>query len=137
LDGGVFALGSLSLGAFLEDFHASLSYWDRDRYLAQWREGLDRLVNGEIRSAVVTSMYDPRIADYIFWWPMYAIGDSIHLQNQILFLNDLGEPFDEAEPYRFVRERETISEDGQPISEWTVSLSDIETFLRLPTLTVR
>lgn len=137
LDGDTFALGSLSIGAFQEDFHASLSYWDRDKYLAQWRNGLNRLVNGEIRSAIVTSMYDPRFANYIFWWPLYAIGDNIHVQNHGLFLDDLDESFDEADLYRFVRERETESEDGQSISEWTVKLSDIENFLRSPSLAAR
>jgi hypothetical protein len=136
-DGDVVALGFLTIGQFHESFHASLSYWDRERYLLQWREALERLIEGEDRSALVTSMYDPGAAGYIFWWPLYAVGDSIHVQNHVLFLNDLVEPFDEAELYRFVRERETVSEDGQAISEWTVALSVIETFLRLPTLTVR
>ena len=127
--GDMVALGTISLGAFREDFHASLSYWDRGSYLAQWRDGLSRLVKGETRSAVVTSMYAPRFANFIVWWPMYLVGDRVHVQNQILFLAELGEPFAEADPYRFIADRETQNTDGERISEWPVNLSDIEAFL--------
>lgn len=118
--------GTLVIGDFTENFHASLSYWDRDSYLSQWTEGLKRLLRGENYSAVVTTMYDPSTANFIFWWVMYLIGDDVYIQNHVLFLDELDRPFDETDLYNFVPERETQTEEGEPISEWTVSLSAIK-----------
>lgn len=117
--------GSLIIGDFKEDFHASLSYWDRNRYLSQWKEGLERLLRRENYSAVVTTMYDPSTANFIFWWVMYLIGNDVYIQNHVLFLDELDKPFDETDLYSFVPEREIQTEEGEPISEWSVSLSAI------------
>jgi len=128
-DGETVALGSIKLGEFQEGFHASLCHWDQGRYQAQWREALERLIKGEEHSALVTSMYDPRTANFIVWWPMHRDGDSVHVQNQLLFFDDLAESFDELDPYRSVQQRETRTEEGTRISEWTISLPDIKEFL--------
>ena len=127
--GDTVAVGSLKLADFQEDFHASLSYWDQGRYRSQWKVALKRLIKGEEHSALVTSMYDPRTANFIFWWPMYRDGTSVRVQNQCLFLAELAQPFDESNLYTSVPQRETTSEDGTAISEWTLDMSDIETFL--------
>jgi CdiI N-terminal domain len=128
-DGEAVALGSLKLGEFQEGFHASLSHWDQSRYRSQWKEALERLVKGEERSALITSMYDPATANFITWWPLYRSGNSVHAQNHFLFMDELQQPFDELNPYKSVLQRETISEDGDRLSEWTINLSDIEEFL--------
>ncbi|WP_193368588.1 hypothetical protein [Pelagibius marinus] len=128
-DGEKIALGSIKLGNFQEDFHASLSHWDQERYRSQWKEALERLVKGEDKSALVTSMYDPDKANFITWWPLYRDGDCVLVQNQLLFLAELAKPFSEAQPYKSVPRRETTTEDGEAISEWTIDLSDIEEFL--------
>ncbi len=127
--GDYVALGNLKIGDFKEDFHASLSHWNQGRYRSQWQEALERLVKGEERSALVTSMYDPETANFITWWPLYRDGDSVRVQNQVLLLDDLADSFDELNPYRSVGQRETRTEEGDPISEWTVNLPDIEEFL--------
>jgi hypothetical protein len=128
-DGDLFALGSLKIGYFSEDFRSSLSYWDRNKYLSQWREALKRLLNGERCSALVTTMYDPKNANFIFWWVMYLIGDDVHMQNHVLFLDELERQFDESELYSFIPEREEQTEEGQPISEWVVKISAIKGFV--------
>ncbi len=129
-EGQLVALGSLNIGEFHESFHASLSYWDRDSYLAHWIEALTRLVRGESRSALVTSMYNPATANLIRWWPLYRVGENTHFQEQVLILSQLEPPFEEADLYRFVPLRETASEDGERLSEWTLNLTAIEDFLR-------
>jgi len=60
---------------------------------------------------------------------MYRIGDTVKFQNHILFLNELETPFDPTDPYRFVPERMIINNDGEKISEWSASMSDLERFL--------
>lgn len=128
-EGDLVVAGSLRINDFSESFHASLSYWNRGRYLSQWSEALTRIVEGERSSAIVTTMYDPSVASFIFWWVMYLIGDSVHIQNHVLFLGELEEPFDETDLYRFIPGRETHTEEGELISEWVVKVSDIERYL--------
>ena len=125
-DGDLVVSGALKIGEVNESFHASLSYWDKGRYLSQWKYALKRLLNGEQRSAVVTTMYDPSKANFIFWWVMYLVGDSVYVQNHVLFLDELDRAFDETDLYGFIPERETRSEDGEMISEWMVALSAIK-----------
>ena len=125
-EGEIVLSGSLTIGDFNECFQAPLSYWDRGNYLSQWRESLSQLLNGESNSAFVTAMYDPNTANFIFWWVMYLIGENVHIQNHVLFLDELKQPFDEHDIYKFIPARETHTEEGEPISEWVVNLRDIE-----------
>ena len=125
-EGDLVVKGTLMLGDFKEDFYASLSYWDRDRYLLQWKSALERLLDGGVNSAIVTTMYDPSTANFIIWWVMYAVGGEIRVQNQILFLDELERPFDESDLYSFIPEREMQSENGYRISEWVVGIPAIK-----------
>jgi hypothetical protein len=125
-EGDIVLPGSLIIGNFKEDFLASLSYWGRENYLSQWRESILRLLNGKNNSAVVTAMYDPEKANFIFWWVMYLIEECVHIQNHVLFLEQLDHPFDENDIYQFIPPRETHTSDGEPISEWVVNISDLE-----------
>lgn len=118
-------LGKLSIDSFTEEFHSSISYWDRDKYLSQWKEGLNNIVYGNSKSAIITTMYDPITANFIFCWVMYLVGNDVFIQNHVLFMEDLKEPFDERKFAMYVPDRETVNEDGDAISEWRVSVEDI------------
>lgn len=61
---------------------------------------------------------------------MYRHGHDIIVQNQMLLLMKIEERFDPNNPYRFIFEYEGMSEAGQPISEWRVSIEDVSTFLQ-------
>lgn len=125
----VSALGVIRLGDFQESFTASLSYWTAQQYKRHWLEAVERLVlKMETKSCLVTSMFDPDIANFIMWCPMYRFGDAVYVQNQILFLEQLSKPFRERKLFSFVPERQTHGEDGK-LSEWTVSIEDLESFL--------
>jgi len=122
-------LGVITIGSYVERFFAATEYWDIPRYGYHWRQAITRIIQGSVRSALITSMYDPAVANFIYWWPMYRIGDTVKFQNHILFLNELKTPFDPTDPYRFVPERMIINNDGEKISEWSASMSDLERFL--------
>jgi hypothetical protein len=124
-EGDLVASGNLIIGEFFESFHASLSYWNRLDYLSQWRSGLERLLAGENRSVIISSMYNPRNANFINWWKMYLLGDTVYIQNQILFLDELTAPFNENDIYSSIPERETETEDGDKISEWQINRNAI------------
>ncbi len=121
-------LGEIILGEFKETFLASLNYWSIGEYQAQWTEGLIRLVNDEGRSCLITNMFDPNIANFINWWPIYREGRKLIFHNQIYFIKKKG--FDPHNPYVNIEERRTISETGVPISEWEISIDDINEYLR-------
>lgn len=122
-------LGLITIGSFVERFVAAIEYWDVTRYHRHWQQAIIRTVQGAARSALITSMHDPTAANFIYWWPMYRLGDAVHFQNHILLLNELKTPFDPNDPFRFVPERVIINNDGEKISEWSASIADLEFFL--------
>jgi hypothetical protein len=130
-EGAFVAVGVLRIGDFVEQFEASLSYWDRETYLSQWRDALLRLLNGEKKSAIVTSMHDPITANFIFWWVMYLVDEIVYVQNHVLFLDELGQPFNENKLYQFIPTRETQTEEGDAISEWCLDINDVEQCVKM------
>ena len=44
------------LGDFNEGFMASRYYWQREQYLTQWQEAIQRPCDGHTKSALFTSM---------------------------------------------------------------------------------
>lgn len=109
----------------IEDFHVPLSYWDRNEYLSQWTKGLEAIFEGSKKSAFITAMYNPATANFIFWWVIYRVGNDVYIQNHVLFVDELKERFNESDFIKYVPERETITEDDDPISEWKVNIDDI------------
>jgi hypothetical protein len=123
-------LGLICIGDLKEHFIAPLSCWSENDYKVHWRQSLERVVADETTSALIVSMHDPVTANLITWWPMYRIGEIIYFQNHLLFLEKLTAPFDVISPYKSVEERQTITEDGNKISEWEVSVQSIKNFLK-------
>ena len=121
--------GLIELGSFQERFVSSLSYWNVNDYKRHWRQAITRIVESSQKSCLITSMYDPSTANFIFWYPMYRVDDTVFVQNQILFLNQLSAPFDERDPFSFVSERKSVNDEGESLSEWCVQVEELESFL--------
>lgn len=111
-----------------EQFRASIGYWGKAAYEAQWQEGIRRVLGGQ-PSALITSMRDPASANFIEWWLMYPLGDVIAIQNQMLFMARLAGSFQENDPYRHIAGYRTHNSDGDRLSEWIVARSDLEWYL--------
>jgi len=122
-------LGLITIGPYVERFVAPIGYWDVTQYRHHWQQAITRIVQGSVTSALITSMYDPAVANFIYWWPMYRLDDTVHFQNHILFLNELETAFEPNDPFRFVPERVVINSDSEKISEWSASIADLESFL--------
>lgn len=130
LDPGVIAnYGQIKIGSFQERFIASLVYWDAAHYRCHWKQAVARIVHSSDISCLITSIVYPATAKYLFWWPMYRVRNTVYIQNQILFFDSLSSPLDEDNPFSFVTERRTVDEDGNAISEWSVSVDEMESFL--------
>src|SRR5215211_3287823 len=94
------SIGEIKIDDFSERFRASLSYWDQKKYENHWKRAIEGIVdNTTSTSCLITSMYDPSIANFIIWWPFYRVGNIVYIQNQIFFLESLQEPFNENTPF--------------------------------------
>ncbi|MFK4067338.1 hypothetical protein [Streptomyces sp. NPDC029674] len=127
---GIGAVGRISVGEFSEHFPMDLSYWDVDDYRASWARAL-RVVDGrdEATSCLVSSISDPATANFVFCWPVYRSGPDVRIQNSVVFLDELTEPFRPDEPWRSVGPRSTVDEDGNQVSEWQTDISAVRRFL--------
>jgi hypothetical protein len=131
-DPGVEAVyGKIRLGAHSETFIASLVFWTSERYEQHWKVAVRRLIRGEDRSVLITSYIEPnRFPDeHLIWWPLYRVGTTVYIQNQLLFFDRLSRPFSVADPWTFVQARRTVNDDGDKISEWSVPIASFAEFL--------
>lgn len=122
-------LGRIEIGERVEEFVASATLWTADEYRGQWRTAVNRVVTQRAPSALITSVDDPLRSTMLFWWPLYPENDHVHVQNAILFFDQLDRPFNLDRADQFIPPRETHDEDGAPISEWTTSVSALAQFL--------
>jgi CdiI N-terminal domain len=125
------ATGILQLGPHVERFIAELSFWTRSEYQLHWERQLVSIVDKTLRGGLITSMDDPGTAKFIEWWPMWREDSTIFFQNQLLFLDQLLEPFDPYDAARSVGVRKTTSSDGAAISQWNVHVDSIRQFLAI------
>lgn len=123
--GSATRIGEIHIGEFKERFESSIEFWTAARYESQWAEALSRLGPEKAKSCLITSITDPATANFVFWWPMYLVGDNVHFQNHVLFTSEVRGTFDPNDPYFHVPERRVTNEDGERISEWVVPFGDV------------
>lgn len=127
---GFHCTGKIQINEFEENFLIALGYWDSSDYIRQWNNALKKLfISQHEKSCLITSITDPTNTNYMFWWPLYRDGEIVHIQNCVLFLDRLKILFDPYIAYKFIPKRKIISEDGDKISEWTISIEEIHKFL--------
>jgi hypothetical protein len=105
--------GLIVLGNVLQGFLANLGKWERATYEQQWLRELRSLVEGRERVALIVDFYDENTNCEI--WTFFREDE---LQFPILQISD------------FLDEREALSAEAHTISEWTISIRDIDLFLR-------
>ncbi|MFF6811838.1 hypothetical protein ACFZAG_18375 [Streptomyces sp. NPDC012403] len=112
------------------DSPLDLGFWSVDEY----RRSREAALRGLGRTATATSrliasLIAPAAADFVFRRPMYRDGEVVHVRNAVIFLDELDGPFDPQEPWRSVRSRCPVDEDGNRVSEWVTSASRVRRFL--------
>lgn len=123
------ALGRITLGEFVEEFEMILSFWNRERYEKQWRDGLQKILEGALRSCFITSVWNENGVFGCEWWRMYRIGEQVAIQNQLIrphIFNQSFENFNPDNPYPSIQDHHSFDEDGQQISEWLVRFDQIQ-----------
>lgn len=127
--GELAARGRITLGEFSEEFVAPLVFWTEKDYRRQWHEAAARILNGCARSCFVAAMRESPLDGVIFLWPAYKDGEAVYIQNELLLPELVRGSFDPLNPYAQVDERRTMTDEGEQISEWQVSVGDIARFL--------
>ncbi len=125
------ASGELTMGQSTEGFYSSLYQWSTQNYENQWSDAIRLLLGGAPKAALIVEYLSPDVASHLEWWAMYREADVVYLQHQLVFYKQLTKPFSINAPFASLRDRETINQQGRRISEWSVSLSEIEQFARV------
>ncbi|KND39281.1 hypothetical protein IQ63_04645 [Streptomyces acidiscabies] len=106
-----------------------LSFWSVREYRRSWESALREIEFSEkATSCLIASITDPAVSNFISCWPMYRDGDVIYVQNSLIFLDELHEPFDPQEPWRYVEPHREVDEDGNRVSEWVTSVAKVRQF---------
>ncbi len=115
--------GRTQLGSWEERFLAPLDVWQRHDYERQWIEAAQRLLDPAARAAFFTVAFRR-------WWVMWREGEKVIVHEQLFTPERLATITNwRAVPYQLIEDRCSVSEDGTPISEWFLTVADIEGFL--------
>jgi hypothetical protein len=123
------APGMLILGKTMEGFLANLGAWNKNDYRAHWLRELKSLVSGRSKAVLIVDYNNPTQSSSLEIWKLYSNGEWVCVQNQLFWGNTLPSAIEVSEIAALAGERKTVTEDGVQISEWIVSLREIEIFI--------
>ncbi len=124
------ASGVLVLGDASAHFIASLYQRSKEDYQRQWRHAVEVLLHGKDKAALITEYLGPECSTHLVWWPMYLVGEKVFLHNHLLLYDQVLGPFSVKNAFSFLHNRRAASGEGEPLSEWSVGLSEMKAFER-------
>ncbi|HEX2982217.1 MAG TPA: hypothetical protein VHO28_01605 [Ignavibacteriales bacterium] len=123
--------GQIKINSFVESFNMSIFTWRPQDYFDQWESAIAQLLRQKDSTAVLISeITSPCKDDYYFCWTLYRYDKSVHIQNNLIFLNKLKGKFDINKLASYSPSRKTETEDGEKISEWHASIKDFEDYFK-------
>jgi len=121
------------IGDFIERFVVPLIFWSKKDYIQQWVAAIEKLLNSDdnknVSVALLTTMYDPKMANFYACWFLYREGSVVYVQNSMMILENLPEAFKLENIHSYVPAREMITDEGDKISEWATSTRELGEFL--------
>ncbi|MNL40246.1 hypothetical protein D3C87_1625820 [compost metagenome] len=121
--------GEVHIDGYVESFFAPVGFWSREDYLNSWKKSLEQGLREGGRAVLATSMRDPSVCNFIFYWVVYLEGHEAFIQNGVMFLDELPLLFVPEKINSYVSNRQEINEDGVTLSQWKVDLSSAVEFL--------
>lgn len=121
-------LGRIIAGTLDERFEVIVGDWSQADYETSWRSELSRILAGAKYAVLMTVAADPTKTDWLRGYTLYRFDDEVRVQEKIFLLEELEHPFDLAHPGLHGSPYESMSEDGVPISEWVVTVKEIQEF---------
>lgn len=133
-------MGKIKIGDYSESIYIPVNFWSIEDYKKQLTAGLERLKTHD-KSCFVVTIHDPNIRPFIDMWVMYKIDDMVYVQNERYMAevyDELigGKLFNSHTCYDFIEPRQTMTEDGYKISEWSVPWIDFIEFSDVNTWSV-
>jgi hypothetical protein len=102
-----------------------LKYWTISDYVSQWISALSHVIDSRSPGALITSIVSPSVAVNLVAWVLYPLADgSVKIQQHFL-MHDQFVRGREVIGYELLRPRRVVGDDGEKISEWTVSIDDL------------
>jgi hypothetical protein len=123
-----FGPGLLVMGETKEGILANLGEWNKKDYVSHWRRELQAIVEGSLKVALISSYCDPLQNLNMEIWPLYREGDLVRIQNRYLWCGTFPPGFKVSDLNDFIGDRVEV-EDGHRLSEWVVTVQDIQEFL--------
>jgi hypothetical protein len=120
----------ITIGDFKESFIMPLDSWTSKEYKRQWQEGLER-IKQEDTSCLITAVRTLEKRPRIELWILYKVGGMIFIQNHLLGGKIFKEravnlpAFDTKTCYLYIPPRETLTDEGEKLSEWSLSVDEI------------
>ena len=121
--------GFIRIGDFSETFVVTLNYWPATQYTQQWHVSLKRLLAGSPGVGLVTCMVAPESGDSGRAWILYREDDTVAIQEKLFVPPNFGPDLDADLQLLHVPPRNMVSEEGVPVSEWSIGITAIEDFL--------
>ena len=121
--------GCIEINGEIEYFYAPANYWSQRKYLQSWRHSLLEGMSNNSHAALLTSMRDPKSANFLSYWILYFELDAVYIQSGILFLKEWKSVFSPEVINSYFSEREDVDEDGQKISQWKIDHDSVSCFL--------
>jgi hypothetical protein len=112
--------GLIKIDDFRESFEVDLSYWSQGQYESHWQQAIETINNGK-DACFITSISNPENANFIRTWACYQNAGKLVFQEVLLFMDEMSVPFNLSEPHLNVQPYESVTEDGEQISEWATS----------------
>jgi hypothetical protein len=112
-------LAQIRIGSFVEDFGVSIDS-STTSLESEWRREASRLL-GRKKKVALPACRHGRVLSRA--WILYRVGDVVFVQDRV-FLRGF-----DAKSGR-IPARETSTDDGRRISEWSVSLAEVVAFAR-------
>jgi hypothetical protein len=125
----------LALGDDRQRVATNLVEWSVEDYARQWRQGVQRLIDGETRNCLVTN-YQGRDAGVHFIWAMWREGEAVSFHEQLVPTEQLTAPFNPDVAWQLVGPRVSVTEEGEPVSEWMVEFESLVAWYRAATRVV-
>ena len=126
---GIF--GEITIGDFFEEFWMSNDFWNSDQYIEYWKRALTHFFNNKEKPIALIADYNGDSA-FSTCWIIYQEKEVVYVQSHMLKING---QFDSENKFfidkiaNLIDPIEFVGEDGNKISTWETTYTELETFL--------
>jgi hypothetical protein len=122
-------IAKIKIGDLEESFTLSFEYSNINDYLSQWYSALSDLLKHYNSVALMQSLIPNNEKRFRRGWVLYKAKEIVYIQDRLFPTEYDGIQFDKKGVPLSIPQREIYTEEGDKISEWQTTLSDVYFFL--------